>query len=43
MTGIIHELSADQKQHRLVVVLDGGTALTSEQVGVEQRSRFPLS
>jgi hypothetical protein len=44
MTRIIHELSADHKQHRLVVVPDGGTTLTSEQVRVEQarRPRFPL-
>jgi hypothetical protein len=43
MTRFIHELGADQKQHRLVVVPDGGTTLTSEQVRVEQRPRFPLS
>jgi len=39
MTKIIHELSADHKQHRLVVVPDGGTTLTSEQVRVEQAAK----
>jgi hypothetical protein len=34
-----YELSANQKQHRLVVVLDGGTTLTSEQVRVKQATK----
>jgi hypothetical protein len=42
MTRIIHERSADQKQHRLVVVLDGGTTLTSEQVWVEQAAKVSV-
>jgi hypothetical protein len=39
---MIHELSADQKQHRLVVVLDCGTTLTSEQVRVEQAAKVSV-
>ena len=42
MTRIIHELSADQKQHRLVVVPDGGTTLTSEQVRVELAAKVSV-
>jgi hypothetical protein len=43
MTRIIHELSADHKQHRLVVVPDGGTTLTSEQVRVEQAAKVSVA
>ena len=37
-----YELSANQKQHRLVVVLDGGTTLTSEQVRVKQATKVSM-
>lgn len=39
---IIHELSARQKRNRLVVALDGDTALTGEQVRVEQAAKVSV-
>jgi len=42
MTGIIHELSADQKQHRLVVAPDGGTTMTSKQVRAGRAAKAPV-